>query len=65
MGNFRLFGMNYAICKLVCYTVYCGIHFKFVTHTITIVHLNYCMHADIFQHLHISYYYVYNTVQYF
>jgi len=49
MGNFRLFGVYYAICKIVGYTVfYSCIHYKFVTHIITIVHLNYCTHADIF-----------------
>jgi len=46
MGNFRLFCMYYAICKIDCCTVFALVfHFKFVPHTITIVYLNFivCM----------------------
>jgi len=47
MGNFRLFGMYDAVCKIICYTVFLlfVFHSEFVHYTITIVYLNFivCM----------------------
>ena len=66
MGQCRLFAMYYAVCKTVLKLFTSVFHFKFVPHTTTIDYLNFIVRMlTYFQHLHMSYYYEYNTVQYF
>jgi len=45
MDNFGLFGMYYAVCKIVILFSTLVFHFKLVPHTITIMYLNFivCM----------------------
>ena len=59
MENFKLFGMYYAVCKIVILLFTLVFHFKLATHTVTIVYLNFIVYMLIcFYHLPMSYYYV-------